>query len=190
MVFALGVLGLVGLGWLGGTHLPRIFTALLAIGVGFAIGISLLHRRTWFVRLGGMAGGLALAGLAGWFVPTTNGVNLWSAYRQVDELRALPAGDVVGYNRGAPARKEMTAEFPTFAEDVRAAEQAWFRRTVDAAIEEADRQLETDPHKALADLHRLSTQLMSLEHYASVRGELESARQRAVQASLKVAQQP
>jgi hypothetical protein len=187
MYFTLGILTLVGLASLGGTHLPRIAAALTAVGVGFTIGISRLYQRAWFVRLGWMAAALALAGLAGWFVPTTSGVNLWSAYQRVDELRALPAGDVAGYVRGAPARKEMTAEFPTFTEDVRTTEQAWFRRTVDAAIEEADRQLATDPDKALMALHQLDTQLSSLEHYALVRGELESARQRAVQASLKAA---
>ncbi len=106
LFFALGILGLVGLAWLGGTHLPRIFTALLAVGVGFTIGISLAHRRTWFARLGWMAGALALAGLAGWFVPTMRGVSLWSAYQRVDELRNLPAGDVAGFVLvRRPARK-------------------------------------------------------------------------------------
>ncbi len=82
----------------------------------------------------------------------------------------------------------MIHEFRTFAEDVAAAEQGWLRRTVDAAIENADRQLETDPHKALAGLHQLNTDLVALEYYARVRGELESARRRALQASLKAAQ--
>src|SRR5262249_27030784 len=106
MFFVLGTLGLFGLGYLGGTHLPRVFTALLAVAVGFTLGISVFQRRSWYVRLGWIASGLALAGLAGWFVPTARGVSLWSAYRQVAELRALPAGDVSGYVNGAAARKE------------------------------------------------------------------------------------
>jgi hypothetical protein len=185
MFFVLGALGLLGLGYLGGTHLPRVLTALLAVAAGFTVGISMLHRRSWYVRLGWMAGGLALAGLAGWFVPTTRGINLWSAYRQVDALRVLPAGDVAGYRNGAQARREVVSEFPTFAEDIAVAEQAWLRRTVDAAIEDADRKLETDPDKALANLHQLDAALTPLEHYAPVRKEIEAARQRALRASLK-----
>jgi hypothetical protein len=185
MFFVLGALGLFGLGYLGGTHLPRVLTALLAVAAGFTIGISMLHRRSWYVRLGWMAGGLALAGLAGWFVPTTRGINLWSAYRQVDALRVLPAGDVAGYRNGVAARKEVVSEFPTFAEDMAVAEQAWLRRTVDAAIEDADRKLETDPDKALADLHQLDAALTPLERYPPVRKEIEAARQRALRASLK-----
>jgi hypothetical protein len=187
MFFVLGVLGLVGLGWLGGTHLPRVFLTLLAVAVGFTIGLWVAHRRGWYARLGWMAAGLALAGIAAWFVPTTGGVNLWSAYRQVDELHALPAGDVAGYVRGVPGRRELVSEFPTFAGDVTAAERAWFRRTVDAAIEDADGQMETNPHKALAALRQLSTELARLEHYALVQGELEAARRRALQTCEKAA---
>jgi len=187
MFFVLGVLGLVGLGWLGGTHLPRVFLTLLALAIGFTIGLSVFHRHSWYARLGWMAGGLALAGLAGWFVPTTEGVSLWSAYRQVDELNELPAGDITGYTRGVSARKELVSEFPTFAVDVTAAEQGWIRRTSDAAIEDADRQMETDPHKALASLRQLSAELAKLNHYSLVQGELESARRRAHQTCEKVA---
>src|SRR5579872_5817674 len=117
LFFALGVLGLVGVGQLGGTHLPRVFFTLLAVAIGFTVGISGARRRSWFRRLGWMAAGLALAGVAGWFVPTTRGVNLWSSYRQLDELRALPAGDVSGYAHDLSARRKIVTEFPTFAED-------------------------------------------------------------------------
>jgi len=187
LYFVLGVLGLVGLGWLGGTHLPRVFLTLLAVAVGCTIGLWVAHRRGWYTRLGWIAVGLALAGVAGWFVPTTGGVTLWSAYRQMDELSALPASDVPGYVRGAQQRRQLVAEFPTFADDVTSAENAWFRRTVDAAIEDADRQLETDPHKALAALRQLSRELAKLPHYALVQDELEAARRRALQTCEKAA---
>jgi hypothetical protein len=183
----LAILGLVGLGWFGGTHLPRVAIALMAVAAGFTIGISAARRRSWYVRLGWMAGGLALASLAGWFVPTFGGVSLWSAYGHVEELNTLPAGDVAGFVQGIPARKEVLSEFPTFAEEVAAAEQAWVRRTVDTAIEDADRQIETDPHKALSGLHQLDAQLAKVEHYSLVRGDLEAARRRALQACLKAA---
>jgi hypothetical protein len=182
MVFVLGIMVLIGMGWLGGTHLPRVAVALLAVGAGFTVGISVARRQGWSVRLGWMAAGLALAGLSGWFVPTTGGVNLWSAYRQMDELRALPAGDVAGYLRGAAERKQIVAEFPAFAEDVTEAESAWVRRTADAAIEKADRLLETDAHAALGDLVSVNAALSPLEHYPKVRTDMESALRRARQA--------
>jgi hypothetical protein len=185
----LGILGLVGLGWFGGTHLPRVAIALLAVAAGLTLGISVARRRSWYVRLGWIAGGLAFAGLAGWFVPTAGGVSLWSAYQHVDELNALPAGDVAAFIRGAPDRKEVVAEFPSFAEDIAAAEQAWVRRSVDAAIEDADRQIDIDPAQALARLHQLNAELSRTEHYALVRGDLEAARRRALQASLKAARE-
>jgi hypothetical protein len=173
-------------GWLRGTHAPR----LMALGVSAAVllGMAMSRRRSWYARLTWMALALALAGITAWFVPTLRGVNLWSAYRQIEALRAVPAGDVAEYQRGAPARRILVQEFPSFAPDVSAAEQSWLRRTVDEAIENADRQLENDPHAALADLHRLNEELARLEHYALVQKELESARRRALQACLKVAQ--
>lgn len=188
----LGILGLIGLGWFGGTHLPRVAIALLAVAAGLTLGISVARRRSWYVRLGWIAGGLAFAGLAGWFVPTAGGISLWSAYRHVDELNALPAGDVAAFIRGVPDRKEVVAEFPSFAEDIAAAEQAWVRRTVDAAIEDADRQIDIDPAKALkalAQLHQLNAELSRTEHFALVRGDLEAARRRALQGSLRAARE-
>lgn len=186
---ALSALGLAGLAWLGDSHLPRIFFTLLAVAAGFTVGISLARRRSWFVRLRWIAGGLALAALAGWFVPTTRGVNLWSAYRQVDELRELPAGAIDAYKIGGPDRRRIGLDFPTFAEDISAAERAWFRRTVDAAIEDADRKLPSDPGKALANLHQLNQDLSHLDpvHYAIVKEDLESAQKRALQVCKKAA---
>ncbi len=181
------VLGLDGLGWMRGTHLPRL--AALGASAGLLAGVSLSRRRSWRARLTGTALALALAGFAVWFVPTLRGVSLWSAYRQVEELRVLPAGAVAEYRRGAPDRRVLVEEFPTFAVDVNAAEQAWLRRTVDEAIENADRHMEKDPHKALADLHQLNEALTQLERYSSVRDELKAARRRALRACLKVVQQ-
>ncbi|MGH7221919.1 MAG: hypothetical protein ACRELF_01695, partial [Gemmataceae bacterium] len=179
----LGVLSMLCLdsvGWLRGTHMPRVM--MLGASAGLLCGMAFNRRRDWYSRLNWMAAALALAGIALWFVPTVHGVNLWSAYRQVEALRALPAGDVAEYQRGAPGRRILVQEFPSFVADINAAEQAWLRRTVDDAIESADRRLETDPHAALAALHRLNTELAPLQHYTSVRKELESARARAVQA--------
>ncbi len=83
------VLGLDGLSWLRGTHLPRL--AALGASAALLVGVSLSRRRSWRARLTGTALALALAGFAVWFVPTMRGVSLWSSYRQVEELRS-PAG--------------------------------------------------------------------------------------------------
>lgn len=180
------ILGIDSLGWLRGTHLPRLVA--LGTSAGILAGISLNQRRSWPTRLKWMVIALAFAGFAAWFVPTLRGVSLWSAYQQVDELRALSAGAIAEYQRGVPDRRTLVEEFPVFAGDVNAAEQAWLRRTVDESIENADRQLENDPQQSLADLHQLNNALARLEQYPLVRHELESARRRATQACLKVAQ--
>jgi hypothetical protein len=135
-----------------------------------------------------MALALAVASLAAWFVPTTSGVSLWSAYQQVDELNRLPAGDLGGFQRGASVRKDVIDAFPSFATDMTAAEQAWMRRTADDLIKQTDRKLTEDPHKALADLHRLTKELESLKGYDLVKKDLEATRGRAVQACLRIVQ--
>ncbi|HTU17793.1 MAG TPA: hypothetical protein VMG10_06980 [Gemmataceae bacterium] len=176
-------LGLESMGWCRGAHLPRLMA--LGASIGLFAGMAFNGRRGWRTRVTWMAAALAVAGIALWFVPTMRGVNLWSAYRQVETLRTLPAGEVAVYQRGAAARRTLIEEFPSFAPDIRAAEQAWLRRTVNEAVESADRRLERDPHAALADLQRLNTELAQLEGYASVQKELETARARAVQACVK-----
>jgi hypothetical protein len=184
----LGVAAVVGLCWLGETHFLRVMIPLLALAVGFSVGISTTTQRLWHARLGWMVAGLAFAGLAAWFVPTLNGVSLWSAYRQVEELRTLPAGDVAAYQGGAAQRRRLVEEFPSFVSDLRSADLAWLRRTVDAAIESADRQLENDPHAAFAELRQLNNELAALENFSSVRDELQAAQRRALQACAKAIQ--
>lgn len=187
IVFAmLGVVCLDSVGWLRGTHMPRLMA--LGASAGLFLGMALNARRSWYTRLRGMAISMALAGIALWFVPTLHGVSLWSAYRQVERLRTLAPGAVVAYQRHTQERKTLVEEFPSFVADVSAAERAWFRRTVDEAIENADRKLEIDPQSAFRDLHGLHGELTRLEHLASVQkelGQLEAARQRAMQASAK-----
>jgi hypothetical protein len=165
---------------------------MLPLGVSAIIfaGMAFENRRSWSTRLAWMVAATAFAAIALWFVPTMHGVNLWSAYRQIEELHALPAGDVAAYQRGAAARRTLVEDFPSFAWDVRAAEKAWLRRTVDEAIENADRRLDKDPDAALVHLHQLDKELSRLDHYASVSKDLKSARRRAVQACVKVVQQP
>jgi hypothetical protein len=183
-----GILCLDSVGWYRSTHIPRL--AVLGVSAGILAGMAFSRRRSWYRRLSWMAAALAIAGIAMWFIPTTQGVSLWAAYRQIEAVRALPAGDVSGYQRGEAARRTLVKEYPSFAAVVREVEQAWLRRTVDEAIENSDRQLDKNPDTALAQLRQLHKELSRLEHYATVKKELEAARRRAVQACIKVAQQP
>jgi hypothetical protein len=190
VVLVLGFLCLDSVSWLCGTHILRLMA--LGASAGIFVGMAFPHpSRGWSTRLIWITAALALAGMSLWFVPTIHGVNLWSAYRQVENLRSLPAGDVAAYQRGAAARRTLVEEFPSFAADVSAAEKAWLRRTVDEAIENADRRLAKDPDAALVRLHQLNNELSEeLKRDPSVRKDLTSARRRAVQACLKFAQKP
>jgi hypothetical protein len=181
------VLGLAGLIALGGTHLPRVFLALLSLGAGCLIGISLRRQRPWYARLGWVASGLAGAALAGWFAPTTSGLSLWGAYQRLAAAEAIPPGNVAAYTQGQAGRRELVREFPTFREAVETAELSWLRRTVDTAIEQADVKLETDPEEASETLQKLTKDLNGLEHFDSFAPELLGARKRAVQARLEQA---
>lgn len=180
-LLVLGSLTTLGSCWLGGSHFFRVVFTLLAVTVSFTFGLAPASPRTWASRLTWMATGLALAGLSAWFVPTLRGVNLWSAYRQVEELRTLPAGEIAEYQRGAVDRRILIAEFPSFTSDIRAAETAWLRRTVDEVIENAERQADRDPQAALATLQRWNEDLKNSDQFSSVREDLQTAQQRFTQ---------
>lgn len=182
LFIVLMLVGIDSLDWLRGSHLPRL--AALGASAGTIAGLALSRRRGWHERLLWMAAALAFAGVAAWFVPTLEGVNLWSGYRQIEELRALPAGDVGAFQRGATERRKLVEAFPAFASDVRSAELAWVRRTVDEGIENADRQMEKDPRAALAALRRLNDEMMRSGHYPAVQAELATAQRRLKQAPL------
>ncbi len=181
----LGTLILAGFSCFGGTHYFRVFVTLFAVFVGFSFGLSPSAEKSWHVRLRWMTCGLALAGLSAWFVPTLSGINLWSAYRQVEDLREMQPGEVDEFLRGAADRHRLVEAFPSFAAEVKSGEAAWLRRTVDEAISSADLRLDTLPCTAATDLQKLSAELKGLDHFDAVRDELQSAIQRAEQACVK-----
>ena len=107
--------------------------------------LSLLITWTiWFAA--GAGGGLG----SWWFMPTTEGINLWSARQEsqliVNELTGLPQGDVTCYLRGRLARK-LVAEFPSCRQQVQKAERDWIERTVTRWKQK----LETLPDGAFAE---------------------------------------
>jgi hypothetical protein len=177
-----------GLAWLGMNHVPRVFLAALAVGLGSAAGLSLARNRRWAVRLGWFGGGLVVAGLVWLFVPTTGGINLWSAYRGLDELRALPPREFTRYVDGGAQREELVREFPTFADDVRAAEREWARRSADEAVREAEGLLAGDPDQASAGLQQAAVLLGWAGHHAVAQTQLQDARRKAVLARLQKAE--
>ena len=100
---------------------------------GVAKGVSKGYMRALVAWLFWLAAGAAGALASWWFVPTTDGVNLWTARheqtRVLDELTALPAGDIPGYLGGQLARK-LVAEFPSCRPQVLMAEGHWSKRSV------------------------------------------------------------
>jgi hypothetical protein len=174
----LGVL--IGLIWLGVNHFPRVVCAALAVWLGSAAGLSLARKKGWLIRLGCIGGGLVVAGLVWLFVPTTGGINLWSAYRELADLQALPTGEFGRYGAGMARREEMVREFPTLEGDVRAAEGEWARRSADEAVREAEGLLEGDPDRASAVLRQAEARLSAAGHHAVARARLQDVRRKAV----------
>jgi hypothetical protein len=184
LLLVLIVLGLVGGGWLGTSHLARLFFALLVIGLSAGVALLLAPATRWGVRLAWVLGGLAVAALAWWFVPTSSGVSLFRAHRYLATLESLPAGEVAEYVRDRPLRKALVRGFPLLEPEVAAAEKRWLQRTVDAAIEEADEGRDSDPAQASMDLRELALQLSPLEHFHIIVEPLREARLRAFRARL------
>src|SRR5262245_4680190 len=95
------LLGVIAFAQLPFSHAPRILSALLLVGLGTGAATSAARPWGWRVRLSCLGAGAGLATLAWWFVPTTEGLNLWSAQRGVDrlvaELEAMPACDTAAY---------------------------------------------------------------------------------------------
>lgn len=187
VLVVIGFLLLNGIGWCLGMHGSR--SMISEASAAMFVGMAFNSRCSSAKRLRILAIALALAAIALWFLPTLHGVSLWSAYTHVAELRTLPPGDVAAYQRGAATRQRIIEEFPSYRADVIAAEQSWFRRTADEAIESADREAKKDPNAALAHLQQLDKGLAPLPHYDLVRKDLESARRRVLQSCLRIALQ-
>jgi hypothetical protein len=189
---ALGLAGAMSLASLPGSHVTRVGAACLSAALGVGAGISLARNRRWPVRVGCVIGGLGLAALAWWFVPTTRGISLWSVQSEVASLQALPAGDIEGYRQGRRLRAEMAEQFPSFKADLERLARDWFQQTADRAVAQANTLLPSDPAAVSAKLQQLDRDLFSLDdqsrpHYALVKARLLAARRQAVLARLEAA---
>jgi hypothetical protein len=161
-LFALVIATVVLFFRLPGGHVGRLAAAFVLLAGGLAAGISLARKCRWFVRLGWVAAGLVLAAAAWVFVPTAQGLNLWSAYHladeQVQELRELEAGDTSGFMKGVPVRENVVAQFPYFKQELDRAEQAWIERS----LKTWERNLKRLPLKDLAGLEKVRARYQPL----------------------------
>jgi hypothetical protein len=128
------LLAVIAFAQLPSSHAPRILIALLFIGLGAGAAISTARPWGWRVRLSCLGTGVGLAAVAWWFVPTTEGLSLWSAQREADrlvaELEALPACDTAAYLKGAAEREQLIAQFSGYRQLLRQAADAWIERSV------------------------------------------------------------
>src|SRR5205085_2634793 len=82
-------------------HGGRVGAAVLSLGLGLGIGI--LWKGRWLTRLAGIGAGVGLAAAAWWFVPTSQGLSLWSAHAEAEvlaeHLRQTPTCDVAAFRK-------------------------------------------------------------------------------------------
>jgi hypothetical protein len=138
LLVALGIglllLGVIAFTQLPFSHAPRILSALLLVGLGAGTAISAGRPWGWRLRLSCLGAGVGLAALAWWFVPTTEGLSLWSAQRGADrlaaELEAVPAGDTAGYLKGSTERERLIAQFSDYRTLLQRPADAWMERSV------------------------------------------------------------
>lgn len=134
LLLALAVAGVVLASTLPSGHAPRIIGTLLAAGLGLAVAILLARKRSWKVPLAWAVGGLGSAALAWIFVPTTQGLSLWSAHRQAHQLVAalqdMPTGDMTGYGKDKETRESLATLFPALQAQIQEAEKVWADRTL------------------------------------------------------------
>lgn len=182
---ALLVAGVVLLLILGAPHVTRLGAAAVCVEAGLFAGLSLARKRSWRNRLAWVGGGVAGAALVWVFLPTTGGINLLEAYRQLAEARNLPVGDVDHFLQTRPRRELLKAQYPSFKPEVDEAERGWFTQTADQAVTKADALLSADPATASDQLQQLDRRIRPVKHYAVVRDRLQAARHRAVLARLQ-----
>jgi hypothetical protein len=168
-------------------HGLRVFCTVLSAGAGLIAAVGLSRSQTWSARLTCAAAGLAVASSAWLFVPASDGPSLWQARRCVAELEALPAGDVSGFTKGKPSRRDVAVLFPVLRNRVEQAEMAWLGRTVDEVVSHSDDLLDDDPAQATAMLRGAVQELGRLDHFDKVQDRLMAARRRALMKRLELA---
>jgi hypothetical protein len=133
LLLGLAVLAIVLCTQLPKGHFTRVAAAALALAIGAGAALSAARNCRWRVRLAWLGAGLAGAAAAWVFVPTTQGLSLWTAHaqteRQESELERLQAGDTASFSREAEDRIRLTKQFPSFQPRIQRAERAWLERS-------------------------------------------------------------
>lgn len=128
----IAIAGMIAFGRLPASHFPRVLGAMLLTGVGLVAGVG-VARRKW-VRVLCLGAALALAVLVWFFMPTTRGMNWWTArhetHRLADMVNALPDCDVAAFLAGRDDRDRFMSHFPEFRAPVQEAVDAWQQRSV------------------------------------------------------------
>jgi hypothetical protein len=115
-------------------HYTRVVAAVLALGIGTGAAVSAARKCRWRVRLALLGAGLGGAAAAWVFVPTTQGLSLWTAHAETErhksQLGSLQAGDMAGFSRESQVRMGLMKQFTSFQPRILKAENAWLERTV------------------------------------------------------------
>jgi hypothetical protein len=125
-------------------HWPRLLSILLILALAALIGRDTSRRRGWRFSLGWAAAILGGVVLAWVLVPTTTGLNLWTAWRETEqrqrELATLPVENLADYRNElkSPRRATVLAQFPECALRVEKAESAWGQRRLDQCRADLD----------------------------------------------------
>jgi hypothetical protein len=169
----------------GGEHVTRVAAAGGCLWLALLLAWPLGKRRRWYTRLGIIVAGAAGTVAAWLFVPTTGGVNLWHAESVLASIRALPAGDVAGYQAGLAERNRVAQEFPRFFKPIHDAEISWLELTVSQAVQQADQERAHDPVAALGRLRKVYVTLFSSEDFNDATNELHRGRRRAMASCIR-----
>jgi hypothetical protein len=163
LLIGLGGLAIVLGAQLPKGHITRVAAAALALAIGAGAAISAARNCRWRVRLAWLGAGLAGAVAAWVFVPTTQGLSLWSARaeaeRQESELEHLQAGDTAGFLRQATDRTRLMEQFTSFQPRIQKAENAWLERSV-ARWEDDLKKLAAQDLKPFLSIHDAAQEVL------------------------------
>jgi hypothetical protein len=170
------------------THRPRVVGVVLPLVVVVALGLTQGRRSRGIVQLLWLVTGVALAFLAWWFVPTSEGLSYWGATRRVAKLEAVSPGAVAEFLQEYAASRDAVAQFPELKSRLETVRDKWATDTIKAGVAEAQALLPGNPSGASRYLQKLHHELTELGHFAiPLQGSLRDGRYRALTTRLEAA---
>ena len=165
---------------LGGQHVSRVAATAFLLWLGLFFALIVMRKHQVRTRLLTVAAGVLTAGVAWIFVPTTGGVSLWQAHRELAAVRHLPEDDPAGFLSGAKSRGLAASEFPALKDDFQLAEGAWGQRFWAAEAERIEQLRPEDPLEAMKQLRDVRDILYSTPGFSVVLDSLTEARREAL----------